>query len=108
MGLAETSMTPELTAEEVERMRTIVAQADQKNRAETKEFDLNKPPQKPYTHQEFPRIVYHHSRRVHKAVANEAELAEALKDGWKKEPYPNEAPEAAALEPEKAKKTAGK
>lgn len=47
----------QLTQAEIEQMRKIVAAADKK--APVKTHDLNNPPKVPYTHQEFPRLVYH-------------------------------------------------
>jgi hypothetical protein len=47
----------QLAQAEIEQMRKIVAAADKK--APIKTLDLNNPPKAPYTHQEFPRLVYH-------------------------------------------------
>jgi|SRR5579884_1051627 len=83
-------MDVHLTLEEIERMRELVRSHDHARQAETQEFDLNDPPQKPYVYEEFPRLVYHHEQRMHRAVRNEKELAEALKAGFRREPSPCE------------------
>ena len=72
-------------------------------------FDRNHPPTKPIPHLEFPRCVYRYPKSptkeivevragqeyrtivplmaLSKLVNNEKELAAALKEGWRKEPY---------------------
>jgi hypothetical protein len=79
--------TSNLSIDEIERMRAILASHDANNRVGIKEFDLNNPPKLPYVHQEFPRLVYHHGRRIHRVAADAEALAEALEMGWSKEPY---------------------
>lgn len=79
---------PQLTPIEAEKLRTILVQFDAERQAESTEFDLNNPPKKPYVHQDFPVMVYNHKRRKHRTVANQKELDQALKLGWKTEPYP--------------------
>lgn len=80
-------ITPQISAEDIERMRTLVAQADSANKNENREFDLNNPPKKQYIHQAWPCAVYHHKTQRVKPAKNEAELAEALKHGWVKESF---------------------
>jgi len=84
-------------------------------------LDMAKPPTKEIPIAEFPRVVYKHPKEpyvlvehrnnmhavVHtemvpaehktRLVQNKSELAEAMKDGWVKEPYiPKAAPEPTA------------
>lgn len=91
-GLSEapSMSTQSLSSDEIEKMRTLVLQHDASNKNENKEFDLNNPPRTQYIHQPWPVTVYHHTKRANRIVANQAELAEALKAGWQKEPYPAE------------------
>jgi hypothetical protein len=94
---ADIAMSPsQLTPEEIERMRAIVAQHDRG--ANQNEFDLNAPKQKPYRYEEFPRLMYNHATRAHRPARNQAELDAALEAGWSKEPFP--ADDAEAGEPE--------
>jgi hypothetical protein len=79
-----------LTQEEIERMRTLVAQHD--SQGTIKEFDLNNPPQVPYTFQPFPTTVYHHATKRNKVVANLEAFEEALGAGWSHTPVPSEPP----------------
>lgn len=83
----------QLTHEEIERMREIVAQHDSTNKGGIREFDLNNPPKLPYRFQEFPRLVYHHKTRKHKTVHNAQQLKGAQGQGFVKEPYPSEVDE---------------
>jgi hypothetical protein len=104
------SMPPNaLSQEEIERMRTLVAQHD--SQGTIKEFDLNNPPQVPYVYQPFPTTVYHHATRRNKVLATQEALEEALAAGWSRDPIPSEPPpeieldaatkeEAAAVEKE--------
>ena len=85
-----------LSPEEIEKMRALVAEHDATNGKAVNEFDLNNPPQKPYRHQEFPKMVYLHEERKHKVVKNATELEAHLKQGWETEPFPVEV-EAPAL-----------
>lgn len=78
---------PNLNSDEIERMRSLVAQHDAQNKG-SQVFDLNNPPKKPYVYNEFPRMVFHHEKGLHKVVKHAEELAAALKAGWKKEPKP--------------------
>lgn len=78
------------TQAEIETMRAMVQQHDSQNASINREFDLNNPPKVPYVHQEFPRIIYQHEKRRHKAIQNAKELADALQQGWRLEPYPQE------------------
>ncbi len=79
-----------LTPEEVEKMRSLVAEHDATNGKAVNEFDLNNPPKKPYRHQEFPKMVYNHSARQHKIVKNTAEHEAHLEQDWVNEPFPVE------------------
>lgn len=85
----------ELTHDEIERMRQIVLQHDQSTQKGMKEFDLNNPPKEPYRFKKFPMLVYDPDTGDHQQVENEAELKEALAEGWV-----NERPPVEAAEPE--------
>lgn len=93
---ASSMNTLDLTNEDAERMRALLAQHDASHRNESKEFDLNNPPKQPYTHQPFPTTVYHHAKRLNRKAKNAQELAEALAHGWQQKPYPAVAPKASA------------
>lgn len=75
-------MTPQLTHQEIERLRQIVIDHDKKNFGGMKEFDLNNPPQEPYRYQEFPRLLYRHGTDKTKVVRDQEQLEAALADGW--------------------------
>lgn len=81
----------DLTPQEIERMREIVLQHDRTS-GKAKEFDLNNPPQEPRVYAEFPRMIYHHGKRIYKVVQNEQQLEEHLADGWNKTPYAMDEP----------------
>ena len=55
--------------------------------------DINNPPKRPYKHQEYPKVMYHHGpgpisgRVIQVADKNEEKAAE--KKGFKVEPSPN-------------------
>jgi hypothetical protein len=51
--------------------------------------DINNPPKKRYVHQEFPRMVYHHTSGHVLNVKNKRELALALKKGFDLQPSPD-------------------
>ena len=76
----------EFTPAEYEAMRTKLAQYDQ-NGMRNKEFDLNRPPQKRYIHQEYPKMLYHHDDRVSKVVQTKAQEDGLLKLGYVREPF---------------------
>lgn len=98
-------MPPQLTNDEIEKMRALVADQDARSGGNVpKEFDINNPPRAPYVHQDFPRVVYHHKKRVHKTVQNEEELAEAVKLGFQKEGFPPVVEQPDDDEPEPAEK----
>jgi hypothetical protein len=80
----------ELTPEVIEQLRGLLQQHDAAHPKMPKEFDLNNPPKLPYSYQEFPRIVYHHGKRIHDVAKNAVDLDEALTHGWSKEPFPME------------------
>jgi hypothetical protein len=111
-GLSTKQMIDQLSPEEIERMRQIVAQHDQQNKPGIKEFDLNDPPRVPYRHQEFPKTVYDHEGRRSFIVRNREDEKEALDSGLRLDPYPAEPvevePEAEAAEIDKLDKIARK
>jgi hypothetical protein len=95
-----------LTPEEIERMRTLVAQHD--SQGAVKEFDLNNPVTPPYVFQPFPTTVYH-AKLGNKVVPDQEALDEALAAGWKHAPPdpkkdipPETEPDAAKEEPNAA------
>jgi hypothetical protein len=90
-------MIDQLSPEEIERMRAIVAQHDQTNKQGIKEFDLNNPPRLPYRFQEYPKTVYDHEGRRSFIVRNREDEREALESGLRLDPYPAEPVE---VEPE--------
>lgn len=95
----------DFTLEEIEKMRETVLKSD-REKITNNVFDLSKPPVVPYRHQEFPKIVYDHSKSVpsrdimkkmgtgneelihipaklaHRIVKDEKELKAALKAGF--------------------------
>ena len=52
-GLSTNEMINQISPEEIERMRAIIAQHDQTNKGGIKEFDLNDPPKQPYVTRNF-------------------------------------------------------
>jgi len=112
-------MAVELTEEQAEQMRTILLQYDGQKKREPNIFDLNHPPAKPYTHQEFPKMVfgagYDHEIHGHpeskpeqregmtKIVGSKAELEAALAEGWLLEPPKKNEPAKNKFAPRKAK-----
>lgn len=85
------TMSPEPTHEEYERMRQILAQHDAKTAQNSmKEFDLNKPPSKPYIYQEFPFLMYHHQTKKTRPARNNGEREQMLVEGWSMDPFPAE------------------
>lgn len=72
-----------LTAEDIEKMRQIVNQHDQMQQS----FDINKPPQKQYRYQEYPRLVYKHDTRETLKVHSDEQLEEAKAAGYVIEPF---------------------
>ena len=85
MGLSAQTIMPNqsiITPEDIERMRQLVSEHDQQNMP--KEIDLNNPPKEPYTHQEFPKIVYKGKR--HAVVRNAAEFQAHIDSGWLTKP----------------------
>jgi hypothetical protein len=79
-----------LNPQTVEALEALVAQYRQQNAPVAAEFDLNKPPLRPYRFQPFPKMIYHHERRTYQIVQNQAQLDYNLARGWKTEPYPSE------------------
>lgn len=101
-GQSVPTMPPNaLTAEEIERMRTLVAQHD--SQGAVKEFDLNNPVTPPYVFQAFPTTVYHHATKRNKIVADQEALDAAVAEGWKHAP-----PDPKDLPPEIEPDAAGK
>lgn len=88
-----------LTVQQIEQMRAILAEYDKQHSRVEKEFDLNNPKVERYVHQEFPKMVYHHGERKNAIVRDRKEEQAHLEKGFKNEPYPNEAPAAAAAQP---------
>lgn len=91
-------MTDQLNPGEIERMRAILKDYDQKQ-APLRTIDLNNPPKEPYTHQRFPKMVYdlESSKPGHivsLVVRDEDELETALGAGYSKQaPSYGNAPE---------------
>lgn len=81
LGLGEQThmATPDLTPQEIERMRQIVMQHDRVSI--NKEFDLNAPPKQPYKHQEFPKAM-HAASGDSKVVHSKSEQEEAEAEGY--------------------------
>jgi hypothetical protein len=78
--------TTPLSDEDIERFRTLVAQHDA--RGTVKEFDLNNPPQVPYTYQPFPTTVYHHATKRNKIVPDQRPSTRPwLKDEARADPF---------------------
>jgi hypothetical protein len=94
-------MQPDLTADDIARMRQILAQHDAQAQP-VREFDLNHPPRAetlapgtpgangPYIWQPFPQMLYDHENRRFKTVQNEVEKNRMLEAGWRVDPYPAE------------------
>jgi hypothetical protein len=85
-------MSPDtLSYEDRVRMRRILDEADRKDAVgATKEFDLNKPPVKPYVYQEFPFLMYHHATKQTKPARNNEERDRMMDAGWSAEPFPSQ------------------
>ena len=79
----------QLSPLEIENLRAVLARADgEAARKGMVEFDLNNPPTKPYRHQEYPKSMHHHDKRVVK-IANSIDeqiLLEAK--GYQEAPFP--------------------
>lgn len=54
-----------------------------------KEFDINRPPQAPYVHQEFPKLMYDHQKGYVMTVRDKKQEVAAAKEGFKAEPSPD-------------------
>lgn len=94
-GLTEerTTMAPEMTYEERERLRQILAQHDAKDAAQANStFDLNKPPQAKYVYREFPFVMYNHATGKAKAARDHVERERLIAEGWSSDPIAPEAP----------------
>lgn len=102
-GLSQTSqpagaVDPKtMTAEQAEFLRNVLLQYDS-GHGQINEFDLNKPPQKPYKYQEYPRMIYHHERRKYMIVQNRDQLDMQLARGFQLDPYPMEVDNSPVLD----------
>lgn len=95
-----------LTQEDIERMRAIVSHHDITS-GKVASFDLNKPPQQGLVFKPFPKMIYHHKKRIYRIVDDEHQLEEQLAQGWDTKPYPMEpAPVEIELEPAAAAEAA--
>jgi hypothetical protein len=81
--------TSQLSHEDIERMRAILAQHDETRPNTPKTVDLNAPAKLPYRHQEFPRAVYHETLPA-RAAKSQEHLDELLASGYAKEPVSTE------------------
>ena len=101
-------MPQDLSVEDIERMRAILAQYDNtSNRDKVQEFDLNNPPKVAYAHQEFPRMIYSHATGKTRVVQGQRELDSYREKGWSVEPMPAMAAEEnLELDPESAAEAA--
>jgi hypothetical protein len=92
--------TPAIFTElEIEKMRLYVTEHD-KSRA-VNIFDLNAPPRTPYTHQEFPKLVYSldaANKPIMKPVEDAEAHAKAIAGGWFNTPQVAAEPEAIELD----------
>ena len=100
-GLPEPEPAQDLSAEDVQRLRMILARHDAQT-SPVREFDLNKPPRSetlapgtpgangPYQYQPFPRMLYDHRLRSTTIVRSQPQMEQALADGWRLDPYPSE------------------
>ena len=71
-------MTPQLSFEDIEKMRALVNAHDKNNQGEgMKEFDLNNPPKKPYRHIEYPKHLGYDKKCV-LLIANSVDDEEKL------------------------------
>jgi len=87
-GLAvRDEMTPELTYDERIRMREHLDALDKKE-ATVGEFDLNKPPLKPYVHREYPMVLYSHATKQTQVAHNYEQRQTMLAQGWSIDPEP--------------------
>jgi hypothetical protein len=77
-------MPQELSYEEVERMRQIIAQHDSQ-RQPMQTIDLNNPPRQPYRFQKFPMMLYGPTVGARMIVHSEDALESALAEGWQQE-----------------------
>jgi len=81
---------PVPTLQQIEFMRTQLAQFDARN--QPREFDLNNPPRKPYHHQEYPKMLYHHEDRVTRIVKTREQEDGFIGLGYVREPFAAAAP----------------
>jgi hypothetical protein len=88
-------MSPEtLTYEDRVRMRRILDEMDQKDTMNsTREFDLNKPPAKPYVYSEFPFLMYNHETHQTRPARSDEERDRLQAQGWSADPFPAEGAE---------------
>lgn len=79
-------MTPELTPDQAEQARHLLALFDAKNSGKgQKEFDLNNPPPAAYRHQEYPCAMYDHETGAMKAAKDAKQQAAMEAEGWTRE-----------------------
>ena len=92
-------MEGQFDAADIERMRQILRAHDEMGKSQ--EFDLNKPPTKPYVFQKFPMAIYHHATGETALVKTEKELQTMLEAGWSEKPFPQQTtePEAPQVTP---------
>jgi hypothetical protein len=106
-GSLETPM-PEIAPSpaELQQMRLLLAKYSSQP-GSIKEFDLNKPPQEPYRHQEFPKMMYHATKK-HVAAIDAAHQEALEADGHQTTPVGvEEVPSQPALSAADAAEAAG-
>jgi hypothetical protein len=91
------SILDNLTADQIKELTEALA--DRQKKVGSTTFDLNNPPKQNYIHQAYPKMIYHHGRRVHKIVQDESELTAHLKAGWDTKPFLPEGHEQAEVMP---------
>lgn len=84
---------PQFNQAQLDQMRAILAQHDSQSTGVVKEFDLNNPPAVRYTHQEYPKFLYHHEKRAEKIVHSRDQEDGFLKLGYDVKPFPAELPQ---------------
>jgi hypothetical protein len=104
------SQLSQMSEGELEQLRALLGTApeNKKNFGKVESFDLNDPPKVPYRHQDFPRVVYHHTKRTAKKALHHAELEELLAAGYSLDPLPIEDDEPEQFDPATAAEIAAK
>lgn len=95
-ALAPQRMNDTLSPQDIAQMRALLARHDQEQPVGIQEFDLNKPPKLPYTHQPYPAMLYLHATRKIGVADNASERRALEAAGYVDEPFAREAPAAAA------------